>query len=58
MATVLYFACYKFMEYLSRPTYAESGALVDGGMDLNCGSGTAEYIPFLLAIVFTIIIII
>ena len=44
MATVLYFACYKFMESLARPTYGESGALIDGGMDLNCGSGTAEYI--------------
>ena len=54
MATVLYFACYKFMESLARPTYAESGALVDGGMDLNCGSGTAEYTPLLVAVVFTI----
>ncbi|XP_015774039.1 PREDICTED: transmembrane protein 208-like [Acropora digitifera] len=48
MATVLYFACYKFMESLARPTYGESGALIDGGMDLNCGSGTAEHVKDLI----------
>ena len=44
MATALYFGCYKFMESMAKPTYSESGALIDGGMDLNAESGTAEYV--------------
>lgn len=50
MATALYFGCYKFMESMAKPTYSESGALIDGGMDLNTGSGTAEYVVLLYAI--------
>lgn len=44
MVTALYFGCYKFMESMAKPTYSESGALIDGGMDLNTESGTAEYV--------------
>ena len=29
---------------MAKPTYSESGALIDGGMDLNTESGTAEYV--------------
>ena len=32
------------MESMAKPTYSESGALIDGGMDLNSESGTAEYV--------------
>ena len=32
------------MESMAKPTYSESGALIDGGMDLNIESGTAEYV--------------
>ena len=44
MVTALYFGCYKFMVSMAKPTYSESGALIDGGMDLNTESGTAEYV--------------
>lgn len=44
MVTALYFGCYKFMESMAKPTYSDSGALIDGGMDLNTESGTAEYV--------------
>lgn len=48
MATVLYFGCYKFMESMAKPAYSESGALIDGGMDLNTESGTAEHVKDLI----------
>ncbi|XP_068721648.1 transmembrane protein 208-like [Montipora capricornis] len=48
MVTALYFGCYKFMESMAKPTYSESGALIDGGMDLNTGSGTAEHVKDLI----------
>lgn len=32
------------MELMAKPTYSESGSLIDGGMDLNSESGTAEYV--------------
>lgn len=48
MVTALYFGCYKFMESMAKPTYSESGALIDGGMDLNTESGTAEHVKDLI----------
>ena len=44
MVTALYFGCYKFMESMAKPAYSDTGALIDGGMDLNTESGTAEYV--------------
>lgn len=44
IVTALYSGLYKFMESMAKPTYSESGALIDGGMDLNSESGTAEYV--------------
>ena len=38
----VYFACFKMMESMSKATYSDSGALVDGGIDLNMSSGMAE----------------
>jgi len=36
--------CYKFFAMMATPTLSESGALLDAGSDLNCESGTAEYV--------------
>lgn len=44
LATALYSGCYKFMASMAKPTYSSSGNLIDGGMDLNQESGTAEYV--------------
>jgi len=37
-------ACYKFMSMMATPILSETGALIDAGSDLNCESGTAEYV--------------
>ena len=29
---------------MAKPAYSDTGALIDGGMDLNTESGTAEYV--------------
>ena len=29
---------------MAKPAYSDSGTLIDGGMDLNTESGTAEYV--------------
>ena len=42
-ATAVYFGCYKMMVAMAKVTHSDSGALIDGGMDLNAESGTAEY---------------
>ena len=36
--------CYKFLSMMATPIFSETGALIDAGSDLNCESGTAEYI--------------
>ena len=39
---MVYGGCYKAMETMARPTYSDTGALIDGGIDLNMTSGMAE----------------
>lgn len=47
--TVLVLAgCHQFMTYMARPTYSETGQLVDGGIDLNMESGIAEHVKDLI----------
>ncbi|RMX56636.1 hypothetical protein pdam_00002411 [Pocillopora damicornis] len=54
LATALYSGCYKFMASMAKPTYSSSGNLIDGGMDLNQESGTAEHVKDL--IILTVIV--
>ncbi|XP_066290634.1 transmembrane protein 208-like isoform X1 [Branchiostoma lanceolatum] len=43
-ATLVYLASLQSMRSMARPTYSESGALMDGGIDLNMESGMAEHL--------------
>ncbi|XP_064641123.1 transmembrane protein 208-like [Lineus longissimus] len=45
---LIYLACYKFMSYMSRPVYGETGHLIDGGTDLNMEAGMAEHVKDLI----------
>ncbi|XP_031552491.1 transmembrane protein 208-like isoform X2 [Actinia tenebrosa] len=47
-ATLVYIGCYKFMTSMAKPAYSDTGALIDGGMDLNSESGTAEHVKDLI----------
>lgn len=38
----------QFMNYMARPTYSETGQLLDGGIDLNMESGIAEHLKDLI----------
>ncbi|CAB4008074.1 transmembrane 208 [Paramuricea clavata] len=40
----VYGSCYKAMESMARPTYSDTGVLLDGGIDLNMTSGFAEHL--------------
>ncbi|XP_077983417.1 transmembrane protein 208-like [Glandiceps talaboti] len=44
LAVLIYFSCLSFMTKMARATFNTNGSLVDGGMDLNSESGTAEHI--------------
>jgi hypothetical protein len=37
-------ACYQFMVFMSRPSFTETGAILDSGVDLNMQAGVAEYV--------------
>ena len=41
----VHMGCYRFMQYMSRATYNETGSLVDPGSDLNISDGIAEWVP-------------
>ena len=41
-ATAVYLGCYYFMKTMAKVKYSESGAVVDGGIDLNMQSGMGE----------------
>ena len=43
VTTAVYCGSYKFMESMARPTFADDGSLLDGGIDLNMKEGMAEY---------------
>nr|SVE77354.1 EOG090X0IGL [Daphnia lumholtzi]SVE77977.1 EOG090X0IGL [Daphnia lumholtzi]SVE78606.1 EOG090X0IGL [Daphnia lumholtzi] len=38
------FCCYRFMAYMAKAKYSETGQLLDGGIDLNMESGISEHI--------------
>ena len=42
--------CYKFLDMMATPIFSETGALIDAGSDLNCESGTAEYVKDILIV--------
>ncbi|XP_046843301.1 transmembrane protein 208-like [Xenia sp. Carnegie-2017] len=44
----VYIACYKTMRSMAKPTYSSTGALLDGGIDLNMTSGMAEHLKDLI----------
>lgn len=44
VVNAIYFGCYQFLSNMARPTYSETGALIDGGIDLNMYEGMAEYV--------------
>ncbi|XP_019871652.1 transmembrane protein 208 [Aethina tumida] len=41
---IIYIASYQFMVYMAKPTYSESGQLLDSGVDLNMEGGISEHI--------------
>ncbi|XP_046733973.1 transmembrane protein 208 [Diprion similis] len=45
---LIYVACYQFMAYMARAKYAESGQLIDSGVDLNMEGGIAEHVKDLI----------
>lgn len=45
-----YLGSYKFLSNMARPTFAENGALVDGGIDLNMFEGMAEHMKDLILV--------
>lgn len=42
MSCIVQFGAYKFMAYMSKATFSESGQLLDSGVDLNMSGGIAE----------------
>ncbi|XP_028392764.1 transmembrane protein 208-like [Dendronephthya gigantea] len=44
----VYGGCYKAMESMAKPTYSDTGVLLDGGIDLNMTSGMAEHLKDLI----------
>ncbi|KAL4630316.1 transmembrane protein 208 [Arapaima gigas] len=43
-ALVVYMGSYRSMSAMARPTFAEDGSLLDGGIDLNMEQGMAEHL--------------
>ncbi|CAG0900987.1 unnamed protein product [Darwinula stevensoni] len=48
LAAAVFIGSYQFMSYMAKPTYGQSGALVDGGVDLNLEAGIAEHVKDLV----------
>nr|CAG4649827.1 EOG090X0IGL [Scapholeberis mucronata]SVE93990.1 EOG090X0IGL [Scapholeberis mucronata] len=44
LSVFIQFCCYRFMVYMARAKYTETGQLIDGGVDLNMESGISEHI--------------
>ncbi|XP_044754261.1 transmembrane protein 208 [Coccinella septempunctata] len=44
LSCIVQFGAYKFMVYMSKATYSESGQLLDSGVDLNMTGGIAEHV--------------
>lgn len=43
-ALVVYVGSYRSMAAMAKPAFAESGTLLDGGIDLNMEQGMAEWV--------------
>nr|CAG4645250.1 EOG090X0IGL [Leptodora kindtii] len=41
---VVHLSCLYFMSFMARPSYSETGKLLDGGLDLNMEAGLAEHV--------------
>lgn len=42
LAVFVQFGCFRFMVYMSKARYSETGQLLDGGLDLNMEAGVTE----------------
>ncbi|XP_023709151.1 transmembrane protein 208 isoform X2 [Cryptotermes secundus] len=47
-AAAAYIGSFQFMAYMARPKYADSGQLLDSGVDLNMEGGIAEHLKDLI----------
>lgn len=45
---VVYGSCVATMKYMARPTFSDSGTLLDGGLDLNMKDGFSEHLKDLI----------
>ncbi|XP_074602376.1 transmembrane protein 208 [Brevipalpus obovatus] len=43
ISLIIYVSAISFMQFMAKPSYSESGSLIDGGIDLNMEAGMAEY---------------
>nr|CAD7452506.1 unnamed protein product [Timema tahoe] len=43
-----YISSYQFMAYMAKPTYNDSGQILDSGVDLNMEGGIAEHVKDLI----------
>ncbi|XP_076340659.1 transmembrane protein 208 [Tachypleus tridentatus] len=48
LTLAVYIGNLQFMNYMAKAVYSESGALLDGGIDLNMESGLAEHLKDLI----------
>lgn len=48
IVNAVYFGSYHFLSNMARPTYSDSGTLLDGGIDLNMYEGMAEHMKDLI----------
>ncbi|XP_071444866.1 transmembrane protein 208 [Hetaerina americana] len=48
VSSISYIASYQFMAYMCKPKYADSGQLLDSGVDLNMEGGIAEHVKDLI----------
>ncbi|XP_038077036.1 transmembrane protein 208-like [Patiria miniata] len=49
-ASAVYIGCYQFMSFMARAKYSPTGALLDGGVDLNMEQGLAEHVKDVLLV--------
>nr|CAG4650624.1 EOG090X0IGL [Sida crystallina] len=54
LAAIVQFCGYRFMVYMARAKYSETGQLLDGGLDLNMESGVAEHVKDVIILTSTV----
>jgi len=47
-AAAVTIGCFQFMNFMAKPTFSETGQLLDSGNDLNMESGVAEHVKDIL----------